>query len=187
MLRPPPETSEATVLERLSQSRSRFHQAMQKFTKGVTKKIPNHFKSSRNRTSAAQNGNVDHQGSLSNQIEDTAHLHPSTDDERPKTENFSGYVNQGTSREPTSKISNIPSSVGENLDPKLVDTELHGAHEAFGCIKTLGGPAQFATSAAKDAPAGLTAADNFQSTYLQPLKIFDTAIEKIANYELLSP
>ncbi|KAG2112309.1 uncharacterized protein F5147DRAFT_684598, partial [Suillus discolor] len=41
--------------------------------------------------------------------------------------------------------------------------------------------AEFVTSAANNTPAGLTTADNFQTNYLQPLKNFDTAIEKIAN------
>jgi hypothetical protein len=36
-------------------------------------------------------------------------------------------------------------------------------------------------SAAKDGPQDLDASENFQSTYLQPLKISDTVIENPAN------
>jgi hypothetical protein len=36
-------------------------------------------------------------------------------------------------------------------------------------------------SAAVDAPADLDAADDFETTYLQPLKIIDVVLEKISD------
>ncbi|KAG2112303.1 uncharacterized protein F5147DRAFT_792167 [Suillus discolor] len=171
---PPPETCEATVHESSSQPRSQVKQAVRKFAKGVTKKLSKRFKCSRNRTPAIQN--VELQAASSNQnVRDTSHPHPTT------AESPSGCVNQGTSGEPASKVLDIPSGVEEGIGSKSVDAELQGAHEASEHMKTLRGPAQSVTSAANNAPAGLTAADDFQTNYLQPLKIFDTVIEKIAN------
>ncbi|KAG2057867.1 hypothetical protein BDR06DRAFT_969186 [Suillus hirtellus] len=140
-----------------NQPRSQVKQAVRKFAKGVTKKLSKRFKCSRKRTPAIQN--VELQDASSNQ---------------------NIRVNQGTSGEPASKL-DIPSGVEEGVDSKSVDAELQGAHEASEHIQTLGGPAQSVTSAANNAQAGLTAADDFQTNYLQPLKIFDTVIEKIAN------
>ncbi|KAG2352216.1 hypothetical protein BDR07DRAFT_898179 [Suillus spraguei] len=60
---------------------------MRKFTKAISKKISNRFKYSRNRTSAVQNENVDHQGAPSNQnIEDISHPDPPTNDKHPTAE-----------------------------------------------------------------------------------------------------
>jgi hypothetical protein len=73
------------------------------------------------------------------------------------------------------------SSVEETPGPKLVNLELQSARETLKHTTTPGGPVLSVTFTANNAPAGLTAVDNFQATYLQPLKIFDTAIEKIAN------
>ncbi|KAG1880417.1 hypothetical protein C8R48DRAFT_795856 [Suillus tomentosus] len=154
---PPPETCEATVRESSNQPRSQVKQAVRKFAKGVTKKLSKRFKCSRKRTPAIQN--VELQDASSNQ---------------------NIRVNQGTSGEPASKL-DIPSGIEEGIGSKSVDAELQGAHEASEHMRTLGGPAQSVTSAANNAQAGLTAADDFQTNYLQPLKNFDTVIEKIAN------
>ncbi|KAG2128368.1 uncharacterized protein EDB93DRAFT_1108997 [Suillus bovinus] len=89
--------------------------------------------------------------------------------------------NRGSSGVPASKVLASPPGAGETPCPKSTDDELQGAHEALEHMRTLGGPAQSVTSAADNAPAGLTTADDFNTTYLQPLKIFDTVIEKIAN------
>jgi hypothetical protein len=45
----------------------------------------------------------------------------------------------------------------------------------------LGEHATFMASAADNGPAGLAAADNFETTYLQPLKIINAVLEKIAD------
>jgi hypothetical protein len=45
----------------------------------------------------------------------------------------------------------------------------------------LSGPPNTAASAVQDAQDNLDAADNFQDTYLKPLRIFDTVIGEIAD------
>ncbi|KAG2153455.1 uncharacterized protein EDB93DRAFT_1336299, partial [Suillus bovinus] len=184
---PPPETYETTVRESSSQSCSRVKQATRKLAKGITKKLSKRFKCSRKRIPATQD--VEHQVPLSSDniqffrgAQDASLPHPSTDDKHPTTsENTTGCVNQGTSGQSAYKALDVTSSVEETSGPKSVDAELQGAHEALENIKTLWRPAQPVMSAVNDAPAGLTAVDNFQTNYLQPLKIFDAAIDKIAN------
>ncbi|KAG2144689.1 uncharacterized protein EDB93DRAFT_1337981 [Suillus bovinus] len=176
----PPEACEATVHESSSRPRGQVQQTIQKISKGFTKKFSKPFKRSRNRIPAVQN--VD-QGSSSNQnVEDTSYLHPSTGDKHPASSEIpSVCINQGSSGEPASEVLAAPPSAKETRRSASTDAELQAAHEALEHMRTLGGPAQSATSAASNASASLTAADNFSTTYLQPLKIFDTAIEKIAN------
>jgi hypothetical protein len=48
-------------------------------------------------------------------------------------------------------------------------------------MRLLGEHATSAASAANNSPADLAAADNFETTYLQPLKIVDAVLEKIAD------
>ena len=67
----------------------------------------------------------------------------------------------------------------EVLDPQLVG--LRDARKREDGAKQLGGHANTVASAVVDGPRDLDAADNFQATYLQPLKIFDTVIENLAN------
>ncbi|KAG2052621.1 hypothetical protein BDR06DRAFT_498477 [Suillus hirtellus] len=175
---PPPEACEATVRESSSRPRSRVKQIIWKFAKGVTKKVSKLFNVFHSCTPTIQN--VDLQDtSLNQNIENTLHTLPFTDGKHPTTaENPSSH---GTSGEPASKVLDIPSGVEETTGPKSVDAELQGAHETSGRMKTFGGRAQSVVSAAMNAPAGLAAADVFQTNYLQPLKIFDSTIEKIAN------
>jgi hypothetical protein len=71
--------------------------------------------------------------------------------------------------------------VEEIPDPESVNPELRSAHETLERMKILGGPALFVTSTTNNAPAGLAAGDDVQTTLLQPLKVFDDAIEKIAD------
>ncbi|KAG2130792.1 uncharacterized protein EDB93DRAFT_1263214 [Suillus bovinus] len=78
-----------------------------------------------------------------------------------------GYFTTGT-------FSHV-SRAEETSGPKSVDAELQGAHEASEHMKTLWRPAHFVISAVNNA------ADDFQTNYLQPLKLFDAAIENIAN------
>jgi len=47
-------------------------------------------------------------------------------------------------------------------------------------MKPLSGHVKSGASTAKNAPADLDAAYNFQDTYLQPLRIFDSVIETLA-------
>ncbi|KAG2131616.1 uncharacterized protein EDB93DRAFT_1108078 [Suillus bovinus] len=88
---------------------------------------------------------------------------------------------QGASSSENIQVLDVPSGIEETPGPKSVGAELHGAHEALEHVKTPWRPAQPVISAVNTAPAGLTAVDNFQTNYLQPLKIFDTAIDKIAD------
>ncbi|KAG2113852.1 uncharacterized protein F5147DRAFT_787911 [Suillus discolor] len=179
---PPSEACEATVRESSSRPRSRVKQTIRKFAKGIARKLFKLFKSSRRRTPAIQNADLQ-DTSLNQNIEagaqDTPRTLPFTDDKHPTTvENPSS---QGTSGEPALKIPDISSRVEEAPGPKLTAAELQRAHEASEHMKTFGGRAQPATSAAANAPAGLAAADEFQTNYLQPLKIFDSAIDKITD------
>ncbi|KAG1893238.1 uncharacterized protein F5891DRAFT_986085 [Suillus fuscotomentosus] len=177
---PPPEACKATGRESSSQARSQVQQAIQKFAKGITKKISTRSKRPHSLIPAGLN--VDLQDTPSNQnVEDVSHPHPSANKHPASSENPSGCINQGSPREPISKAVSIPSGVDETSGPESVGTELQGAHEASEHMKTLGGRAQSVASIANNTLADLAAADNFQTNYLQPLKIFDTAIEKIAN------
>jgi hypothetical protein len=69
----------------------------------------------------------------------------------------------------------------EGRDARLIDAELQDAYDGTQSMGLLGRHATSITSVANNAPAALAAADDFQTSYLQPLKIFDAAIEKIAN------
>jgi hypothetical protein len=75
----------------------------------------------------------------------------------------------------------VASSENEGPDPQLIHAELQGACDSKQSMGLLGKHATSVTSTTNNAPAGLAASDDFQTSYLQPLKIFDTAIEKIAN------
>jgi hypothetical protein len=79
------------------------------------------------------------------------------------------------------QVQAAPSGAEEGHNPQSINAELRSASDGIYSMGLLGRPAASVTSTANNAPAGLTAADDFQTTYLQPLKIFDTAIEKIAN------
>jgi hypothetical protein len=66
-------------------------------------------------------------------------------------------------------------------DPKLVDAELQGARDGMQNMGLLGRHATSMASAAVSAPAGLAAEDDFETTYLQPLKVIDVVLEKVAD------
>lgn len=78
------------------------------------------------------------------------------------------------------QVLDAPSGVEEIPDPQLVDAKLRGAREGTENMRLLGGRVTSAASTANN-PAGLAVADDFQTTYLQPLKIFDTVIGNLAN------
>lgn len=79
------------------------------------------------------------------------------------------------------QVQAAPSGKEEAPDAQLIDAELQGAYDGTQSMGLLGRHATSIANAANNAPAGLAVADDFQTSYLQPLKIFDTAIEKIAN------
>lgn len=69
----------------------------------------------------------------------------------------------------------------EGPDPQLIEAELQGAHEGTESMRLLGGHATSVASATSNAQAGLAAMDDFETTYLQPLKIVDVVLEKITD------
>lgn len=73
------------------------------------------------------------------------------------------------------------SGMEETPSFRSVYAELQGAHEASEHVKTLGGHALYVASAVNNAPASLAAADDFNTAHLQPLKIFDSVIVKVAD------
>ncbi|KAG1811646.1 hypothetical protein EV424DRAFT_121915 [Suillus variegatus] len=184
---PPPEANESreptvTADESSSQHRSGcgLGQALRKVKKNVTKKVSKRFKRSRRQIPTVQN--ADHEGASSNQnIEDASHLHPSDGDKPATSENLSGRVNEGASGEPASKVLDAPPGVEDIPDSQLVDAKLRDAREGVESTGLLGKHVASALSKAEDGPKDLTAAGDFQSTYLQPLKIFNTVIEELAN------
>ncbi|KAG2105115.1 uncharacterized protein F5147DRAFT_762011 [Suillus discolor] len=177
---PLPEASqfrEATAGESSSQPRSRFCQTLRKFKKNVTKKVSKHSKRFRHQIPAVQNESA----SLNQNIEHASSLHPSDGDKPVTSENLSGRGNQGASGEPASKVLNAPPDVKGIPDSKSVDAGLQGAREAAENMTLLGERVTSFVSKVKDGPEDLAAADDFQTTYLQPLKIFDAVIENLAS------
>ncbi|KAG2367106.1 hypothetical protein BDR07DRAFT_361807 [Suillus spraguei] len=61
------------------------------------------------------------------------------------------------------------------------ESALQDAQQATARMHLLSGPVTTVASIGQDAHAGLDAASSFQDTYLKPLRIFDTVIEKIAD------
>ncbi|KAG1851441.1 hypothetical protein DFJ58DRAFT_746276 [Suillus subalutaceus] len=147
-------SSQANVRESWSAKPLRgVGQSLRKLKNGITKKLPKPFKQTRNRTTVAQN--VELEGASSNQeVEDASHT---TTSEIP-----CDSVNQGLSGIPALQVRAAPSGVEEGPDLQLVDAELQGAREG-------------------NASAGLAAMDDFETTYLQPLKIIDAVLEKITD------
>ncbi|KIK42620.1 hypothetical protein CY34DRAFT_12278 [Suillus luteus UH-Slu-Lm8-n1] len=70
------------------------------------------------------------------------------------------------------------SGVEQGADPQSL---LRDAKEAVKGMNLLSGPSGSGLSAAQNAPANLEDAYNFQDTYLQPLRIFDNVIGKLAD------
>ncbi|KAG2158570.1 uncharacterized protein EDB93DRAFT_1334518 [Suillus bovinus] len=79
------------------------------------------------------------------------------------------------------QVQAAPSGVEEGPHHQLINAELQGAREGTESMKLLGEHATSVASAASNAQAGLTAMDDFETTYLQPLKILDVVLEKIAD------
>ncbi|KIK33198.1 hypothetical protein CY34DRAFT_723105 [Suillus luteus UH-Slu-Lm8-n1] len=144
---------------------------MKKIAKGI-KKLSKPFKRSRNRIPGSQPENVDPQDASSGQEGgDTFHLHPSHDKENrtiPEISNDS--MNQGPSEE-------VP--VAPSGDAQSAGAALQGAHDGVQSMKSLGKRATSAASAGVNAPANLDAVDNFETTYIQPLKIADAVLDTI--------
>ncbi|KAG2048416.1 hypothetical protein BDR06DRAFT_999676 [Suillus hirtellus] len=84
--------------------------------------------------------------------------------------------------EPASRqVQAVPSGKEEGPDTQSVDAELQGACDSAQSMVLLGKHMTSVASAADNAPAGLDATGDFETTYLQPLKIIDGIPEKIAD------
>jgi hypothetical protein len=70
------------------------------------------------------------------------------------------------------------SGVEQGADPQSV---LRDAKKAVKGMNLLSGPLGSGLSTAQNAPADLENAYNFQDTYLQPLRMFDNVIGKLAD------
>lgn len=98
-------------------------------------------------------------------------------------------VKEGTV--PASQFQSTPSGVKERdvapsraengTEPQSADAALQAARKATRDMKILGGRVENMISAVRDGPADLDTADNFQNTYLKPLRIFDSIIEEITD------
>jgi hypothetical protein len=66
-------------------------------------------------------------------------------------------------------------------DPQSVNAELQGACDGTQSMGLLGRHATSMASTVNNGPADLAAADDFEATYLQPLKIIDAVLEKIVD------
>jgi hypothetical protein len=71
--------------------------------------------------------------------------------------------------------------IEEIPDPQLVDAQLRGAREGAESMGLLRGPVTAGASAANNALGDLATADDFQTTYIQPLRIFGTVTGNLAN------
>ncbi|KAG2120514.1 uncharacterized protein F5147DRAFT_2263 [Suillus discolor] len=184
-----PDPGGAPVGENPSQPRSGVKQGIRKFVRRVTKIHSKPFKSSRNRIPANQNvdlrdasttvvQNVETEGASSSQKVDS-----SNDNKHPTTSEIpSDSVNHGLSEEPAPQVQANPSGEEEGPDPQLVDAELQGACGSTQSMGLLGKHATSMASAANNVPGGLAAAtNNFETKYLQPLKIIDGVLEKIGD------
>lgn len=133
--------------------------------------------------------------------QDTLHLHPQNDNKHPTTSEIpSDPVNQGLpggpalqvfssntltffffSNSAVQQVQVAHSGEEDEHDPQLVDAKLQGACDGTRSMGLLGKHATSIASDADNAPAGLAAMDDFETTYLQPLKIIDGILEKIAD------
>ncbi|KAG2366505.1 hypothetical protein BDR07DRAFT_1373616 [Suillus spraguei] len=78
---------------------------------------------------------------------------------------------------PNLAVQAAPSAVGVEAVPSV----LQDAQEVASHMHSLSEPATGIVSDVQGAQQGLDSLDNFQDTYLKPLKIFDTVIAEIAN------
>jgi len=79
------------------------------------------------------------------------------------------------------KVQAASSGAGKGPDPQLIVDEIQGARKGMENMTLLGEHVSSVASVAKDGPKDLDAVDSVQSTYLKPLKIFDTIIAELAD------
>jgi hypothetical protein len=81
------------------------------------------------------------------------------------------------------QVQDTSSGAKQGADPQSVDTALQDARDGADQMNALLGLARSVASAGQNAPATLDDMDNIEATsctYLQPLRIFDTVIGKVA-------
>ncbi|KAG1868266.1 hypothetical protein DFJ58DRAFT_97924 [Suillus subalutaceus] len=78
-------------------------------------------------------------------------------------------------------VQNAPSVVEQGTDSQSVDTAIRNARDAVDQMNTRLGPAGLVASVGQNGLVDLNKADNFEATYLEPLKIFDSVIGTLAN------
>ncbi|KAG1727384.1 uncharacterized protein EDB91DRAFT_892758 [Suillus paluster] len=151
----------------MSASDAFFVQRKQKVMKDFTDERPKPVKRSRNHDPVVEN--VVHGASSHQSIE-----HPTM------SENSSGYMNQAPSRELASQVQVAPSALQEGTSHQMAITEFRDAHEAFAIHEYTWEPCDIYGILRQNAQVDVDITDNFQTTYLESLRIFDAAIEKIA-------
>jgi hypothetical protein len=76
------------------------------------------------------------------------------------------------------QVQDAPSGAEQGTDPQLA---LQNAKQAVRGMNLFSGPVESGVSATQNAPPVLNDAYNVQDTYLQPLKIFDNVIGRLAD------
>ncbi|KAG2130163.1 uncharacterized protein EDB93DRAFT_1108514 [Suillus bovinus] len=90
-------------------------------------------------------------------------------------------VKEGVVPAVASQVQNTRSHMNNGAEAQSAAVALQVAREDTHNLKTLGGHETKVLSTVRDGPAYLNAAGDFQNTYLKPLRIFDSVIEKIAD------
>jgi hypothetical protein len=78
------------------------------------------------------------------------------------------------------------SGAGKGPDPQSVDAVLRGADEDMENIRLFGDRNTSVVSKVKNGPADLNDADSFQTTYLEPFRVFNTVIAGLADVMVCS-
>jgi hypothetical protein len=82
---------------------------------------------------------------------------------------------------PNIEVQDAPPVLEQSTDPKLVYTALRNARDAADQMNTRLGPPGLVASEGQNGLADLDKTDNFEATYLKPLKIFDSVIGTLAD------
>ncbi|KAG2136637.1 hypothetical protein DEU56DRAFT_805020 [Suillus clintonianus] len=144
--------------ETTAKPRGKTRRLLQRFKKNVTEQI-SRFKHFISREPAP---NVNHEG---------APLTPNIE-----VQNTASGVKEGVvPKSAVAQVQGVPSVVKES-----VDVVLQAAGKAAGNMKTLGAHVGSVASAAQNGPAYLDTANSIQD-YLQPLRIFNSIIERVAD------
>ncbi|KAG1841728.1 hypothetical protein C8R48DRAFT_679203 [Suillus tomentosus] len=174
-----PETCEPPVHENSSRPRCRIKETIQKSAKGVTKKLSKPFKCFRNRTPANQNANLRDALTTVVQNPETEGASSSQKNEHLTAAQISSDpANQGLPGEPASQVQATPSGQEEGPGTQSAGAVLQGACDS---VESTGETCDFCGIRRRQCLRDLAAAADFEKTYLQPLKIIDGVLDKIAD------